>query len=390
MPSKPRSIAARRIAVLGVLLNSAIAAGCAQPHPQARDARPAVSSGEQLETRVAPAEPVARGPQLSLPLARNVAPLRADWPVLTISTEEVLLGGRRVADVPALAAKARIERIEELIGPLKALKEGAGNASAGSVLIRADERVTFQVLFHLLFSSAQAGYTHFEYAVADGPDTEARVNVTYPRPEDRGTGEEVVIVLVVRRDGYVFATSVGDRVPIPARSGAFDGEALERLLAERRKLEPTRRQISLAPTSDVPYGAVVAALDTLVGHGFNEVWLANGENPESELTQRGDPQRGSLSKEDIRRVIGANLDMVRACYERAMSFSTTAFEGRVSIQFTIAPDGTVRASEVVSNSTGSGAVAACIAEEVRHWQFPAPQGGGIVIVTYPFVLEAMP
>ncbi|MEL6177655.1 MAG: AgmX/PglI C-terminal domain-containing protein [Myxococcota bacterium] len=42
----------------------------------------------------------------------------------------------------------------------------------------------------------------------------------------------------------------------------------------------------------------------------------------------------------------------------------------------------------VSNSTGSGAVASCVAGKVRRWVFPQPKGGGIVVVTYPFVFSA--
>jgi hypothetical protein len=30
----------------------------------------------------------------------------------------------------------------------------------------------------------------------------------------------------------------------------------------------------------------------------------------------------------------------------------------------------------------------CIAQAVRRWEFPKPQGGGIVIVSYPFVLKS--
>jgi hypothetical protein len=30
----------------------------------------------------------------------------------------------------------------------------------------------------------------------------------------------------------------------------------------------------------------------------------------------------------------------------------------------------------------------CIASAVRRWEFPKPQGGGIVQVSYPFVLKA--
>ena len=46
-------------------------------------------------------------------------------------------------------------------------------------------------------------------------------------------------------------------------------------------------------------------------------------------------------------------------------------------------------ASVVQNSTmGNPEVEQCIAGAVRRWEFPKPQGGGIVIVSYPFVLKA--
>jgi hypothetical protein len=35
---------------------------------------------------------------------------------------------------------------------------------------------------------------------------------------------------------------------------------------------------------------------------------------------------------------------------------------------------------------GNAKVEQCIAQSVRRWTFPAPEGGGIVVVSYPFVL----
>jgi hypothetical protein len=45
-------------------------------------------------------------------------------------------------------------------------------------------------------------------------------------------------------------------------------------------------------------------------------------------------------------------------------------------------------SAVVQETTMKDAgVGNCIAQAVRRWTFPKPEGGGSVIVTYPFVLE---
>ena len=44
---------------------------------------------------------------------------------------------------------------------------------------------------------------------------------------------------------------------------------------------------------------------------------------------------------------------------------------------------------VVQKSTMNNRnVETCIAKAVRRWLFPKPKGGGIVIVSYPFVLRA--
>jgi hypothetical protein len=47
----------------------------------------------------------------------------------------------------------------------------------------------------------------------------------------------------------------------------------------------------------------------------------------------------------------------------------------------------VVSSSVAQSTTNNGTVDQCIAGAVRRWEFPKPQGGGIVIVSYPFVLE---
>jgi hypothetical protein len=34
---------------------------------------------------------------------------------------------------------------------------------------------------------------------------------------------------------------------------------------------------------------------------------------------------------------------------------------------------------------GNAELESCVAGRVRTWQFPKPKGGGVVIVTYPFI-----
>ena len=49
-----------------------------------------------------------------------------------------------------------------------------------------------------------------------------------------------------------------------------------------------------------------------------------------------------------------------------------------------ATPGGVAAASTANSSLGNSAVERCINEKVRRWVFPAPKGGGIVLVNYPF------
>ncbi len=95
--------------------------------------------------------------------------------------------------------------------------------------------------------------------------------------------------------------------------------------------------------------------------------------------------RGSLDKEIIRRIIRRHINEVKFCYEQELT-KKPQLGGRIMVQFTIAASGQVIAS-VLQNSTMSNAkVENCTVQAVRRWEFPKPLGGGIVIVSYPFVL----
>ena len=97
--------------------------------------------------------------------------------------------------------------------------------------------------------------------------------------------------------------------------------------------------------------------------------------------------RGSLDKEIIRRIIRRHINEVKYCYEKEL-MKKADLSGRVSVQFTIAATGQVIASVLQSSTMGNLRVENCIVQAVRRWEFPKPLGGGIVIVSYPFVFTA--
>jgi len=96
--------------------------------------------------------------------------------------------------------------------------------------------------------------------------------------------------------------------------------------------------------------------------------------------------RGSLSKEVIRRIIHRHINEVRFCYEQELN-QRPDLQGRVAVKFIISPTGAVQTAASASSTIGNAKVEQCIVSAVRRWTFPSPEGGGIVVVTYPFVLE---
>ena len=97
--------------------------------------------------------------------------------------------------------------------------------------------------------------------------------------------------------------------------------------------------------------------------------------------------RGSLDKEIIRRIIRRHINEVKYCYQVELQGNPNLY-GRVVVQFTIAATGQVVVSRVQTSTLNNSKVESCIAQAVRRWLFPKPKGGGIVIVSYPFVLKS--
>jgi hypothetical protein len=96
--------------------------------------------------------------------------------------------------------------------------------------------------------------------------------------------------------------------------------------------------------------------------------------------------RGSLSKETIRRVVNRHVNEVKFCYEQEL-IAHPDLQGRVSARFMIAPSGAVQTAVITQSDLGNLAAQQCIAKAIARWIFPAPEGGGVVIVNYPFQLS---
>jgi hypothetical protein len=95
--------------------------------------------------------------------------------------------------------------------------------------------------------------------------------------------------------------------------------------------------------------------------------------------------RGALDKEIIRRVVRTHLNEIRFCYSEALA-KQPSLAGRVVVQFTIGGTGTVLASVLQTSTLASPSVEKCIVDATKRWAYPKPEGGGLVVASYPFQL----
>lgn len=96
--------------------------------------------------------------------------------------------------------------------------------------------------------------------------------------------------------------------------------------------------------------------------------------------------KGSLDKDIIRRVIRRNINQIKFCYDSELQKDPT-LAGRVRIKFVIDQNGGVASSNPVGIGVSS-VVDVCVANKIKQLAFPAPEGGGIVEVTYPFIFQS--
>jgi TonB family protein len=95
--------------------------------------------------------------------------------------------------------------------------------------------------------------------------------------------------------------------------------------------------------------------------------------------------RGTLDKEIIRRTIRRHINEIKFCYEEELTRRPN-LSGRIMVQFAIAGTGQVISSVLQSSTIGNARVENCAVQAVKRWPFPQPRGGGLVMVSYPFVL----
>lgn len=142
------------------------------------------------------------------------------------------------------------------------------------------------------------------------------------------------------------------------------------------------------PSPDDPSGGRGDEAPTATaGAAAGEASEADGEGSTSAQARSPAPG-GVLDSESIRDTIRENMGFFRFCFEWTL-LQQPALEGRVTMAFTIAEDGSVREAHVVEDGLGSDDVSRCFQGVTSRMRFPPPAEGE-VRVNYPFRLAEAP
>ena len=101
----------------------------------------------------------------------------------------------------------------------------------------------------------------------------------------------------------------------------------------------------------------------------------------------GDPiVLGSVDRSLVDEVVKRHLNAIRHCYQRALRRDPD-LAGKVVVEFVIAADGTVSSAEIEPTTLGHRRTEECVRKRILRMTFPAPAGGGTVVVRYPFLFS---
>ncbi|MCU0696798.1 MAG: TonB family protein [Myxococcaceae bacterium] len=118
------------------------------------------------------------------------------------------------------------------------------------------------------------------------------------------------------------------------------------------------------------------------GFGLNPArkqLVTPGEGPR-ELLGNG------LERDVVMAVIRRHQSEITFCYETALPQHST-LAGKVAVSFTIDASGSVSEAQIAESGLGNENVEACMLSRIRRWKFPEPKGGGVVVITFPWVFQ---
>lgn len=137
-------------------------------------------------------------------------------------------------------------------------------------------------------------------------------------------------------------------------------------------------------------GYQIGTVGTGTGGGtgaLGKIAKGNAGNGQAQLLEDDGEVVGGLDREVIANYIRTRLGEVLYCYERQLSAQPNLF-GKVAVKFTIGASGKVETQKVSETTLANQSVEGCILSRLSKWEFPKPQGGTTVVVTYPFLFKS--
>jgi TonB family protein len=169
----------------------------------------------------------------------------------------------------------------------------------------------------------------------------------------------------------LFATGCGAAAPVTA--GAAAPKEAEAAAGDSTRAPTLEAAPSASPASDDAPPPPIGSRGIDVGKDDKKVGQAVVDSKE--------PLAGTLSQEDIRRILEKNGALFGDCYTMGAGGKTKDFKAAVTVKATLGPTGAVNQVEV-KKSSNNVKVDACVAEAFKKIKFPKPQGGTSVI-TFP-------
>jgi hypothetical protein len=360
-----------------------------------------------------------------LPATTALRSARASTAVV-VTRESVAVNGETVVTLADAAVPA-----EQLDGRgIPALVDALGEPGE-SVLLQIDRDAPSDLLLQLLTSVGLAGASRFELAGLNvAPARQVVTQVSIPRLADfLGTvGEDPDVVplnlaVVIDTGGFgvignafalhpdigvAIAGEDGDAsIRVPRGEEGFDHAALSTMLGRVKDEFPHEDKVTVVLDGDVPYHVVMATLDTCrdrsaggAGDLFPDAVITPGRTGEYGAgggyfgrnvtgadAQGGSPIiLGALDKSAISDEVRRHVAQIRYCYQRELT-KQPALSGKVVVKFVIAAAGTVSSAEVKETTMADPDVESCLCDVIGRMEFPEPRGGGIVIVSYPFIFR---
>jgi hypothetical protein len=99
----------------------------------------------------------------------------------------------------------------------------------------------------------------------------------------------------------------------------------------------------------------------------------------------------AAGKEAVRKVIQDHGPEIRKCYEARLR-EDPRLRGKVAIRWIVRSDGSVLGAGVEDHLTTlrDQVLHACMVSRIETWTFAPPAGGGVLVITYPWIFDAKP